>query len=92
MIKREIFEKIKPWLGDEKIIIIKGARQTGKTTLLLYLKKYLENNNEVIYLSVDQDLNNPIFADSKLFLKYINDQYNLGNKKIYIYCWMNFSI
>ena len=84
MIKREIFERIKPWLGDEKIIIIKGARQTGKTTLLLHIKKHLENNNKVVYLSVDQDLNNPIFADSKLFLKYINDQYNLGNKKLYI--------
>ena len=84
MIKREIFEKIKPWLGDEKIIIIKGARQTGKTTLLLHIKKYLENNNQVVYLSVDQDLNNPIFQDSKLFLKYINDQYNLENKKLYI--------
>ncbi len=79
MIKREIFEKIKLWFGDEKTIIIKGARQTGKTTLLLYLKKYLESNNKVVvYLSVDQDLNNPIFADSKLFLKYINDQYSLG--------------
>lgn len=84
MIKREIFEKIKPWFGDEKIIIIKGARQTGKTTLLLYIKKYLEKNNKVVYLSVDQDLDNPIFKDSKLFLKYINDQYNLENKKLYI--------
>lgn len=84
MIKREIFEKIKPWFGDEKIIIIKGARQTGKTTLLSHIKKYLENNNQVVYLPVDQDLNNPIFQDSKLFLKYINDQYNLENKKLYI--------
>ena len=84
MIKREIFKKIKPWLGDEKVIIIKGARQTGKTTLLLHIKKYLENNNKVVYLPVDQDLDNPIFQDSKLFLKYINDQYELKNKKLYI--------
>lgn len=85
MIKREIFEKIKPWFGDEKIIIIKGARQTGKTTLLLHIKKYLEkNDNKVVYLSVDQDLDNPIFKDSMLFLKYINDQYILENKKLYI--------
>ncbi|MEA3295726.1 MAG: ATP-binding protein [Patescibacteria group bacterium] len=85
MIKREIFKKIKPWFGDEKILIIKGARQTGKTTLLLYIKKYLENNNnKVVYFSVDQDLDNPIFKDSKLFLKYINNQYGLKNKKLYI--------
>lgn len=85
MIYRNIFDKIKPWLSEEKIIIIKGARQTGKTTLLRFIKDYLEKNNKTaIYFSVDQDLSNPIFSDAKLFLKYIQDQYGPISNKIYI--------
>lgn len=34
MIKREIYNEIKNWLGKEKILVIKGARQVGKTFLL----------------------------------------------------------
>ncbi len=89
MIKRELFEKIKPWLQEEKILIIKGARQTGKTTFLLFLKKYLENKGEkVVYFSVDQELANPAFEQAKAFLRFVNEQYRLSNfkkeRKLYI--------
>ena len=42
MIQREILQKIKHWLSKEKILIIKGARQVGKTYLLKEIKKDLE--------------------------------------------------
>jgi predicted AAA+ superfamily ATPase len=44
MVKRDIFEEVVAWLEEERVIVIKGARQTGKTTLLLQLKQYLEEN------------------------------------------------
>jgi hypothetical protein len=34
MIEREILPKILHWIGKEKILILKGARQVGKTTLM----------------------------------------------------------
>ena len=34
MITREVLPKILHWVGKEKILILKGARQVGKTTLL----------------------------------------------------------
>lgn len=46
MIKREVLEKIKPWLGKEKILIINGARQVGKTYLLKEIKKDLESEGK----------------------------------------------
>jgi predicted AAA+ superfamily ATPase len=37
MVKRDIFEKVVAWLEEERVIVLKGARKTGKTTLLLQL-------------------------------------------------------
>ena len=34
MIQREVLPEIIHWIGKEKILILKGARQVGKTTLL----------------------------------------------------------
>ena len=31
------------WLEEERVIVLKGSRQTGKTTLLLQLKQYRMN-------------------------------------------------
>lgn len=39
--KRSIFDKIKPYLGDETILVLLGARQVGKTHLLRYIQNYL---------------------------------------------------
>ncbi|MBU4331503.1 DUF4143 domain-containing protein [Patescibacteria group bacterium] len=43
MFNRTILAKIAPFLEKDQIIMITGARQVGKTTLLLLLKRYLEN-------------------------------------------------
>jgi predicted AAA+ superfamily ATPase len=34
MVHRTLFDRIRPRLGDRKAIVIQGARQTGKTTLI----------------------------------------------------------
>ena len=44
MIKREILTEITTWLHQEKILILKGARQVGKTYLLQTIKKDLEKS------------------------------------------------
>ena len=88
MIKRELFSQIKKWLGEEKILIIKGARQTGKTTLMFFIKDFLEKKGEkTVYFSVDRELNNPIFKDGNLFISFIRDQYLTisKRKKTYIF-------
>ncbi len=49
--KRFLFEQI-DW--NEKLIIIKGQRGTGKTTLLLqHIKQYHSNIEETLYISMD---------------------------------------
>ena len=86
MVKRILFNEIKEWLSEDKIIIIKGARRTGKTTLLDQIKDYLTGGGKrTIYISVDQELSNPIFSDPKYFIRYLKDQYGVDEQgKTYI--------
>ncbi|NOQ67890.1 AAA family ATPase [Patescibacteria group bacterium] len=75
MIKREIIKEIHPWIGKEKILILNGARQVGKTTLLKQIEKELiekNKNSSVVYLLADDIENKSIFnspASIELYLK-----------------------
>ena len=52
MIRRYLHEIIKSKIGDGKIIVILGARQVGKTTLL---KDFFPNNDGVLWLNGDYE-------------------------------------
>ncbi len=74
LIKRELFDEITPWLGREKIIIIRGARQVGKTTLLKQLDAHIKNNfpnSRSVYLLADDLENQPIFSSRSALKSYI---------------------
>lgn len=54
MIKREILDKIKKYIKLDQIILITGARQVGKTSLLLLLQKQLKDKaNICFYLNLE---------------------------------------
>ncbi len=55
MFKRIILSKILPFLEKDQIIMITGARQVGKTTLLLLIKKYLQEKKgkKCFYLNLE---------------------------------------
>ncbi len=75
LIKRDILDEIIPWLGKEKILIIKGARQVGKTTILKQLKKYTEKNfpySKSVYIIADDLENQPIFSSRRSLEDYIS--------------------
>lgn len=47
LIKREIFSQIVRHLAKEEVTVITGARQTGKTTILLQLKDHLIHGEKI---------------------------------------------
>lgn len=47
LIKREIFSQIVRHLAKEEVTVITGARQTGKTTILLQLKDHLIHEKKI---------------------------------------------
>ncbi|HHB79854.1 MAG TPA: ATP-binding protein [Saprospiraceae bacterium] len=60
MILRQLDKEIRNRLGDKKAIILLGARQTGKTTLL---KAILSNRADVIWFNGDNSTDRLAFAD-----------------------------
>ncbi len=77
LIKRDILDKIIPWLRKEKILIIKGARQVGKTTILKQLQEYIENNfpeSQSVYLMADDLENQSIFSSVSNLENYISQK------------------
>jgi uncharacterized protein len=56
-IKRKAEESIQSWLGQNKVLLVLGARQVGKTTLL----KNSFLNAKTTYLNLDVDTDKAIF-------------------------------
>lgn len=76
MIHRDLEDLIVPFCSRDKIIILKGARQVGKTTILKSLKTRLENAGELVrYLAADLDFADPSFGDPRLFLMRLDDMF-----------------
>lgn len=79
MIQRTLEKNIKKWLFKEKILIIKGARQVGKTTLMKKIQNDLEKEgHKTLFFSIDQELTNPLFQDVQLLSKFLADQFQTG--------------
>lgn len=75
-IQRELLTDILHWIDRNKILIIKGSRQVGKTTLLREIEKKLaQDGKQTFYFSVDQELGNPMMENSKRFFRFVNDQF-----------------
>lgn len=55
MIERHLYSDLENSLESDKINIVVGARQTGKTTLLEHLKQVLDNKDEINYLFTLED-------------------------------------
>jgi uncharacterized protein len=54
-IPRKILSKVTERLPDKSFIIITGARQTGKTTLLMQLKEILQGRDETVWFLTLED-------------------------------------
>lgn len=84
MIQRKILGEINKWIGEPKILILKGPRQVGKTTLMRQIQKDLEERScATLYFSADMELGNDIFRSPKNFLAFIKTQ--LTDEKLYLF-------
>lgn len=88
MIKRDILPSITHWLKKEKILILKGARQVGKTTLLRQIMSELEKENsdsKVVYLQADNPENFPILQSPSTLEEYLKRSFGFPEKFIYLF-------
>lgn len=47
--KRKVFDQIQPYVGDNTVIVLHGARQVGKTHILFYLRNWLTSLGKKVY-------------------------------------------
>lgn len=87
MIKREILNQIREWLGKDKIIILKWARQVGKTTLMKQLEEITtkDTSSSSVFLQADKISNMDIFKTPETLITYLKVKYDFPNKFIYLY-------
>ncbi len=61
MIKRDIEDQIRARIGKNNVIVIYGARQVGKTTLLHTI---FDDENSVLWLNGDEDATRELFKEA----------------------------
>ncbi|PCI24756.1 hypothetical protein COB57_03190 [Candidatus Peregrinibacteria bacterium] len=86
-ISRIQYDKIKKYMHDNKIIILKGARQTGKTTIMNKLLKELESEEKKCFFFFADDLfHENIFKNTKVFIDHLILKYKWNKtEKIYLF-------
>lgn len=78
MFKREISTELEKWLikANRKPLILRGARQVGKTTLI---KQYAERFKQFIYLNLELEEEKRIFENAHSFDELIEAIYFIKN-------------
>ncbi|MCL6494926.1 MAG: AAA family ATPase [Ignavibacterium sp.] len=81
MFNREITSELKVWKikANRKPLILRGARQVGKTTLI---KQFSENFNQFIYLNLELEEDRRIFQNAASFNELIEAIYFIKNASI----------
>ncbi len=76
LIKRQVIDEIEHYLTTDDILIIHGARQVGKTSILLYIQDHLRSAEEdTLYLDLeDSRLVNLLDRGVDDFLLYLQEQ------------------
>lgn len=80
MFKRELLHKLKQWSEkkNRKPLVLRGARQVGKTTLV---NLFSENFKQYIYLNMDLPDEKRIFEDAKSFNDLVDAIYFIKNAR-----------
>ncbi len=85
-IHRNILPKIISCLDMEKILIIKGPRQVGKTTLMKSIIERLSDKGETtFYISADEDFDNAVFKTPQHFMARVETEISLTQGKAYLF-------
>lgn len=84
-IARKLFNDLKKHLEFKEISLIVGPRQSGKTTLMLELKSFLEQKKEkTILLNLDFEADKIFFESQESMLKKLDLEFGRGKGYVFI--------
>lgn len=84
MIKRKLISGLKSHLSRKEISFIVGPRQAGKTTLMLFLKDYLDKKGaKTLFLNLDIESDRQFFSSQSDLIKKI--QLEIGSERGFVF-------
>lgn len=84
MIKRKLFCDLEAHLDKKEISFIIGPRQAGKTTLMLFLKEFLEKRGKrTLFLNLDIEQDKEFLESQSLLIRKI--ELELGREKGFVF-------
>jgi predicted AAA+ superfamily ATPase len=84
MIKRKLLGELKNHLSKKEVSFIIGPRQAGKTTLMLFLREYLEKKNEkTVFLNLDIESDKQFFTSQANLINKI--RLEIGGKRGFVF-------
>jgi len=92
LFKRTVVDEISRYLHTDDIVVIHGARQVGKTSILMYLQEQLESAGERVYYIDLEDSRFVSTLDKGVdeFVTYLGEQgfdisaFKKSNKKLFV--------
>jgi len=84
MIKRKLFSELVAHLNQKEISLIVGPRQAGKTTLMSFLREYLQKKGKpTLFLSFDIEKDREFLVSQERLIRKI--ELEMGKEKGYIF-------
>jgi uncharacterized protein len=84
--KRKILPKLLDNIENNKIIILTGPRQVGKTTLLKMIYAKIAQKSKAIFLDMDLTANQEFGKDLSKFISYLNlNGYSQKEERFYVF-------
>lgn len=85
MIKRSLYDEIEKHLSTKEITVITGARQVGKTTLMLEIKKEIDRNSTpTLFLNLDYERDNSYFTSQDALIRKIELEFGKASGVVFI--------
>jgi hypothetical protein len=84
LIDRDVLKEIIPWLSEREILVLLGARQVGKTSLLRLLQNHVKDN-PVIYLDLESAFDLAHAATPEKLVDYLFSQRTPKDRRVYCF-------
>jgi len=89
ILRKKYIEEILNWIWKEKIIILKGARQVWKTTLMKYFEEKLKKDWKKTFFVIADDLDNDFLKSPYYFIEYLKIKFDFENLKEKLYVFID---
>jgi hypothetical protein len=84
LVRRNVLSQINPWLAEKEILVLLGARQVGKTSILRLLQDHLKDEPQ-FYFDLESTFDLTYTATPKHFVDYLSSKGLSSDRRTYCF-------